>query len=159
MKPSHLARHRRDQRGLSLIEAIVALALTGLLLAGVIPGMLMSVNSSGRNQDQAEATARLTSVIERMKALATKPGFYVPCATAAQVKAALLADPGGSVGAATFDVPSAVTYWDGSGYSPSCPPADLGAQLVPLRITVGVGPDAGVADGIVVVRNPRAVAP
>ena len=50
----------------------------------------------------------------------------------------------------------AITFWNGSAYSATCPSVDRGAQMVPLRVTVGTGGSAVTVDGVVVLRNPWA---
>lgn len=157
MSPNPTAPRWRSTRasgGFSLLETLIALVLMSLLLVGVAQGLFVTVKTSGDNRTSTVASVRLDSVIERMRALATGPGFYKACATAEQIRAAVLADPGHSLDGATLDV-TGVSYWDGSNYAPSCP-ADRGAQLVTVRVSVGPAPDPSVATGIVVLRNPSA---
>lgn len=156
---------RRAAGGFSLLESIVALALAGLLLTGVIQGLFVTVTASSQAKDLALANARLAAISERFTLLEMEPGFYTPCpgtpaAIAAQLDAALRASPGNTLDGVTFSIPTAapraVTFWNGASYSATCPSVDRGAQMVPLRVTVGTGGSAVTVDGVVVLRNPWA---
>lgn len=146
------------QPGFSLVEALVALALCGMLLVGVIPGLFTTVTASTHNRDRSIAATRLTAVSDQFKVLESKPGVYKACAGPSQLEAAFNADPAGTLGGATLKVVS-VQYWNGTSYVTglaTCPTKDRGIQLVTIKVLVGSGSAATSATGVVVVRNPKA---
>lgn len=151
------ARHH-DEHGFSLLESVVALALCGLLLVGVIQGLFTTVTTSTMNREQSVAATRLAAVTDRFKVLAAGSGFYRPCATPSQLQTAFEANPADTLDGATLDVTS-VSLWNGSAYVSTlatCPSKDRGTQLLTVRVTVGPGADASSSTGVVVIRDPWA---
>lgn len=147
-----------DQRGFSLVEALVALALCGLLLVGVIPGLFTTVTASTHNRDRSVAATRVAAVSDRFKVVESKPGVYKACAGPSQLEAAFNADAAGTLDGATLKVVS-VQFWNGASYAgtlSTCPTKDRGIQLVTFEVLVGSGSTAASARGVVVVRNPWA---
>lgn len=147
-----------DERGFSLLESLVALALCGLLLVGVIQGLFTTVTASTANRDRSVANTRLASVTDRYKVLSDEAGFYEPCANASSLEAAYEADAGDTLDGAALDVVS-VSLWNGSSYVSSlatCPTKDRGVQLLTVRVTVGAGATASSATGVVAIRDPWA---
>lgn len=143
-----------DRRGFSLLESLIALALCGLLLVGVIQGLFTTVTTSTASRDHSTAETRLTAVSDRFKVLASGAGFYTDCAGPSQLEAAFEADPGDALGDAGLDVVS-VQFWNGTSYVSTvstCPTKDQGIQLLTLRVAIG----STSATGVVVIRDPWA---
>jgi len=144
------------QRGFSLLESLIALVLCGLLLIGVIQGLLTTVTTSTMNRDKSVATARLAAVTDRFKVLSNQAGFYKPCTTPSQMKAAFEAEAGGTLDGVALQVVS-VSLWNGSAYTATlgtCPTRDRGTQLLTVKVTVAAS--ASSATGVVTIRNPWA---
>lgn len=141
----------RDQRGLSLLENLVAVALVSLVLLGVISGMMTTINVSARNSGDVTANAALISVSERLK-----NQLYLPCATVSQLQATWPSPQVTDSGKPMTVTITSVRYWDPAPtqqtFRSTCASPDGGAQLVGLTVAVG----SGRANGTVVIRNPSA---
>lgn len=139
----------RDERGVTLLESVLALALASIVLLGVISGMAATVGISSRTNVDTEANAALVSVGEDFK---SQP--YVPCVSASTLQNQW-ASRHTTYGNRSIRVRvDAVRYWDPrpdqQRFSDVCARPDGGAQLVSLTVTAG----SGRAHGSVVLRNP-----
>lgn len=97
VSPPADSKHRRD-RGNTLPEVIVAIALTGFAVSAVIGGMRMVILTSISSDEQAKTEALLTSAADRLTA-----ANYIPC-------------PGSAYGDYSHFVAAAATTvnWDAS---------------------------------------------
>ena len=134
----------RDDRGETLLELLVAVAVMGIALVAVVGGLAVSVLVSDHHRKQSTSGAAVRDYAESVES-AVAGGGYVPCAPASAY--AGYAPPGGYVGSIV-----AVDYWNGSGWASSCPASDRGLQ----RLTLQVASDDGRASErlVLVVRKP-----
>jgi type II secretory pathway pseudopilin PulG len=132
---------QRD-RGETLLELLIAVAIMGIALVAVIGGIGTSILMSDIHHKQAAAGAAVRDYAEAVQNKVALGG-YVACASAATY-----GSPAG------FSVPAGYTksvvagsmrYWDGSAWQTTCP--DKGLQ----RLTVQVASDDGRASEQVVV--------
>ena len=100
-------------RGVTLIEVVVALSLLGFALVGLLGGLGSTVRLSVAATDQTLADTSLQSALSALDALP-----YVSCATTYNL--------------GTNVTVTAISYWNGTAWSPTC----TGAQ--PQRITIAV---------------------
>lgn len=66
----------RQDRGSSLIEVVIAVALMGLLVPGILGAMWSAIRMSGFSDDQAKVEAVLGGAADRLTNYA-----YIPCPT------------------------------------------------------------------------------
>lgn len=156
----------RDDRGETLLELLIAVAIIGLGVTSILGAVMIAVSSSTLDQQQVQAQARLKSWAEKLNT-----ATYVSCAThssypsyatfAAQ-NPPVPALPGGFT--ATY---VAVQSWNGSAFvdtTPSCTstgtsPSDQGVQRLRLRITASAALYPGFSTDLwVTLRKPCATA-
>lgn len=86
-----MARAQRCQHGLSLIELLLGLAITGLVLAPLVPMLATASNAARITGDKAGLEQEASFVLERVSARirATPPTTQLPAATADWLKPAV----------------------------------------------------------------------
>lgn len=57
-----------SERGLTLVEALVAMAIMGIVLAGVTPLFMTYLNANTLNEERSGAMAAAQQVLERLRA-------------------------------------------------------------------------------------------
>ena len=122
---------RTDQRGETLVEILVTIAVVGITLTGILGGIALAVSSSGDQQGRATAE---TVLRDEAEALANASVAYVPCATTSSYQPSYTPPTGWSASVTT------VRYWDGktpAGWVASCPAPDAGLQRLTLAATDG----------------------
>jgi type II secretory pathway pseudopilin PulG len=132
---------RRDDRGETLLELIISIAIIGLGVTSILGAVMAATGSSTLDQRQVQAQSRLKSWAEKLNTAG-----YVDCATtssyptyltfAGQTSPAPALPNGFTAGYVT------VQSWNGTGFvatTPSCTAGvggtDQGVQRVQLRIT------------------------
>lgn len=145
-------RIRYDERGETLLELIISLAILGLGLVAIMSGVALSLKSSDIHRKQVTAAAAVRDFAEAIETSVSGSG-YVPCATTSSY-AGLYTAP--SAYAASV---KAVDYWTGTTWSPSaCTTAtDSGVERVTLQVSSGDSSAAGrgaVETLVVIVRKP-----
>ena len=100
-----MSQHHRPQRGLSLIEALIAVALLGIIGVAVISAVMTAVRSDGQHRSRSTA-----AVAARNYADALDAAPYADCASTAQYGPGVL---GLDQTNSTITVDS-VRYWNGS---------------------------------------------
>jgi prepilin-type N-terminal cleavage/methylation domain-containing protein len=131
--------HRRDERGFTLIELIIAITLMGLAVGAVFGGLGLFFKIQDTQQSNARIDTEIRNYAERILA---QP--YTDCATAASYGAA----------AAPADLSSTVSveYWDGNlpaTFGSACG-TDAGLQQITIVLT-----DANGASGTLVIGKSR----
>jgi type II secretory pathway pseudopilin PulG len=122
---------RKDQRGETLVEILVTIAVVGITLTGILGGIALAVSSSG--QQQGRGTAE-TVLRDEAEALASPSVAYVPCATPSSYHPPYAPPAGWTASIST------VRYWNGqtpAGWLTTCPSPDAGLQRLTLTATDG----------------------
>jgi len=120
--------HQRSDVGETLIELVVAIAILGIAAVAILSGLLMSVQSSVMDRNNATGGAYVRSFAEAIQTSVDSAG-YKPCATAAAAYAAVSVPdlPTGFITSVT-----AVQSWTGSSWGPC---AVDGVQRLDLKVT------------------------
>ena len=118
--------NRRSDRGDTLVEITLALAITAIGVVGVMSGLGTTAKNSRVNRDQANVEAALRQAAEDVSRQT-----YVNCATASSY----------SVGTSNGVTPaiSSVRYWDstfGGGTFVSTCTSDPGVQLIVITASI-----------------------
>ncbi len=146
-------RQRRGDRGESLVELLLTVAIISITVVAVTGALATSVRMSDVLRKQAAASATVRAFAEDLQArVAATPTAYVDatCATPADYNG-LYSPPAGYTATVTR-----VVFWSGGQFVESCP--DNGIQLRTLRVASDDGRAAQVLD--VVLRKPcRLIAP
>jgi prepilin-type N-terminal cleavage/methylation domain-containing protein len=128
-------------RGYTLIELLVAVAILGIAGTTVVGGIGMMVKSADYERKESVAALQINGFAEAVTATG-----YLPCATAAtyQAATAFVSPPGYTASI------SAVAYWDAAtpgSFDPSgapasvCPGTDSGLQRITLTVSSSDGRD------------------
>jgi type II secretory pathway pseudopilin PulG len=127
-----------DERGDTLLELLIAIAIAGLVVATIIGSLVVGITVSDVEHKQATASAYLRDYAEAIdNAVAgngsTPNGGYVACATTAT--SAYASPPGLAALPSGYQQSLvAVAYWTGSGWSSACPSPDTGVQLLTIAV-------------------------
>jgi Tfp pilus assembly protein PilV len=126
---------RRDDRGESLVELLVAIVIMSTAVVALLAGLATAIVVSDQHRKQAVAGAQVRTFAEAVeRAVNGSPSAYVDCGSLNTYRSvfhpAFSADPGYEREVV------AVRYWTGSSFSTGCGP-DPGVQ----RVTVQVASD------------------
>lgn len=130
-----MKRYRRieGERGETLLELVVAIAILGVAVVAIASGIAVSVVVSGTHRDQANAGAYLHNYAEQVSADYTGCGASLPSLTAKT----------------GFQAPSlSVKYWTGTAFGPSTCSTDPGVQQVTITVT---SVDGRVTESLIVI--------
>ncbi|HEY2296177.1 MAG TPA: prepilin-type N-terminal cleavage/methylation domain-containing protein [Jatrophihabitans sp.] len=118
-------RHRHDDRGETLLELVVTIAILGVCVVGIGAGIALSVKISSIHRDQATADAFLHNYAESIQT------SYTTCASSTTYSSGLPTPNG-------FASPtSSVKFWNGAAFtnlSPCTSASDPGLQQVTLNL-------------------------
>lgn len=118
----------RDERGETLVELIIAVAILGIAAVAILSGLLLSVKVSTVNSNQASGGAYVRSFAEAIQNHVDANG-YAPCgAAASNYQSVAVPDLPGTYAKAV----TAVQSWNGTSWG-ACT-AD-GIQRLELRVT------------------------
>lgn len=120
------------ERGDTLIEVLIALAIMGILTVGLFPAVASSLSSAHRLRNHAQIAEVMSTAVEAFQRAAWKTDCdYSADFTTALVSVTILPKPSISQ--------SMVSKWDGNDFVLGCPdPAVVlpALQIIRLRLTV-----------------------
>jgi type II secretory pathway pseudopilin PulG len=138
----------RADRGESLVEVLVTLAIMSIAVVAVVGGMVLAVQTSNLHRQRVTAAAAVRAFAEALQGRVTRtPTGYVDttCASPASY-AGVYTPPAGFVAEVTD-----VLLWNGTQFVGTCPP-DVGLQRVSLRVATT---DGRVSESLdVIIRKP-----
>jgi type II secretory pathway pseudopilin PulG len=126
-----MSRRRRvaDERGESLLELLIAVAIMGIAVVAIMAGLTTSVLMSDIHRKQATAGTAVRDYAEALQTYVAAD-HYAECATPL------------SYGLPSFTVPpgfgktvvsGSIRYWDGASWQSTCA-ADKGLQKLTLQV-------------------------
>ena len=131
--PNRLANSDDHQRGDTLVEIVVALAILGVTCVAVMGAMTSTVVGSGVGASAATSESAVRAAAEQQLLAKT----YVRCTTSSLPTYAFIAPTGFTATAVT------VEFWNGTfgggGFQASCPARDRGIQRLTVTITNSSG--------------------
>jgi type II secretory pathway pseudopilin PulG len=139
---------RSEDRGETLIELVVALAILGIAMVAIVGALGASITMSDIHRKQSTAGAEVRNYAELVQNYVAGTG-YTACAAPASYAAATVGYTAPSGYAAS---PTTVKYWTGSAWSASCPGTDIGLQQ--LTLSVSSTDTRAVEQVVVVLRKP-----
>lgn len=119
-----------DDRGETLIELLVALAILGIALVAIIGAFGASITMSDVHRKQASAGAGVRNYAELVTNYVAGTG-YSPCAAAGAYAAGTV---GYTAPTGYSAAPVSIKYWTGSAWSASCA-SDTGLQQLTLAVS------------------------
>jgi prepilin-type N-terminal cleavage/methylation domain-containing protein len=119
----------RDERGESLVELIVAVAILGIAAVAILSGLMLSVKASDQHRKEATGGAYVRSFAEAIQDSVDAAGGYQSCASAASSYGAVAVP---DLPASYTKSVTAVKSWSGSSWD-ACSAA--GIQRVDLKVT------------------------
>jgi prepilin-type N-terminal cleavage/methylation domain-containing protein len=143
---------QRDDRGETLVELVVAIAILGIAAVAILAGLEMSVRTSDQHRRHAESGTHVRSFAEAIQQSVDTNAGYKTCGNVGSY--ASLTFPGLPAGYTPAVV--SVKKWNGSAWV-ACAGTDDGLGTQQLELTVTSPGDAArrvVETLIVVVRKP-----
>ena len=134
----------RGDVGESLVEMLVAIAIVGIAMVGMVPAVASSLSTADRVQKHARVGEVMSSAVSAIQATA----WRADCNYSAALSA-VSAAPNATV------AQSFISHWDGTTFGAGCPaPGDPAAfKSVRLRLTVST-PDGRSSQWVEVVKRP-----
>lgn len=128
---------RRSERGVSLLESVIAIAILGIASAALLGGITTGTSGSNLHRQQADDDAVLVSAGEAVVDNSLTP--YTHCATSyvPNLSGYTWPNTSGFAWSSSNVVVTSITYWNGSGWQATC--TDDGNYIDTLQlITVTV---------------------
>jgi type II secretory pathway pseudopilin PulG len=119
----------RDERGESLVELIVAIAVLAIAAVAILSGLMLSVKTSDQHRKEATGGAYVRSFAEAIQDHVDATGGYQSCANAAPSYAAVEVP---DLPASYAKTVTAVKSWNGSSWA-AC--TAFGIQRLDLKVT------------------------
>ena len=144
---------RRDERGETLVEVLVALVILGVAGVAILAGLQLSVKTSDIHRKQTTGGAYARSYAEAIERyVASAPGHYVACAPANTYAPATVGFAGELPVGFTGTQATAQRVPPNGGLAGSCSGNDTGVQQV--TITVSSNDGRAVEELVVLLRRP-----
>jgi len=135
---------RDDDRGTTLVEILIALAVLGIVFITVLGGMGVTTIASDVHRKQANAHAILLSAVERLKS-STEVAYDFDCNAdfsnyLAEIRKVPRPAPAITWPASTITIPS-VQFWNGTTFDATCHDVMpiLRLQLITVAVTSADG--------------------
>lgn len=118
---------KRDERGESLLELLMAVSIMGIAVVAIVGGLLAGILMTDIHRKQATAGMYVRDYAEAIATEVAAPEGYRACAEAGSY--------GTEFSAAEGFTPAVVSirYWDGSAWQPECG-TDSGLQQLTLQV-------------------------
>ncbi|TCO45510.1 prepilin-type N-terminal cleavage/methylation domain-containing protein [Kribbella antiqua] len=124
-----------SERGESLLEVLIAVAIMGIAAVAIMAGLTTSVLMSDIHRKQATAGTAVRDYAEALQTFVATGDNYVPCATAAAYALPSFTVPAGY---AKSVVAGSTRYWDGASWQSSCG-TDKGLQKLTIQVASSDG--------------------
>ncbi len=145
--------HRRDERGETLVEVLVALVILGVAAVAILAGLQLSVTTSDIHRKQTTGGAYVRSYAEAIQSyVASAASHYVPCAPSNTYSPATVGFAGELPAGFTGTQAQAQRVAADGGPAGSCSGNDTGVQQV--TITVSSNDGRAVEELAVLLRRP-----
>ena len=132
--------HRRDERGETLVEVLVALVILGIAGVAILGGLQLSVKTSDIHRKQTTGGAYSRSYAEAIERyVASAPGNYVACAATNAYAPATVGFGGELPVGFTGTQTAAQRVSPNGGPAGSCSGNDTGVQQVTITISSNDG--------------------
>ncbi len=144
------ADHARAQRGETLLETLLAIAILGILSASLFAGYQLVIKQTAAQRSGGTAETLLRTFAERIQDPAQPyqdkaapgcsggPTYPIPAAptgyTLSVSKVAFWNPPDIPFGVSMPNTPLATTWWTDGGGNPICPATDSGLQQLTLTV-------------------------
>lgn len=125
------------ERGDTLVEVLMAVAILGIAFTGILAGLATAARLSGTHRGLANADVVLVSAADAVKATG-----YVACPgnpTSAYLTAAQgVTKPANWLNSA-IAIPVPIQYWNNGAFQSTCPATDQALQLITIKVTAPNG--------------------
>jgi hypothetical protein len=147
--------HPRRDSGLSFVELLVAIVLTGTVVIAVLTGVRATIIASATNRDHANAHAWLQSATDVLygepRADCGEPGIPDAAAVLAAYEGVVDVAPNPEGWPASQITVASVQFWDGSGFGTDCFD-DVAKTLQRIQIRVS-DPDGTIVEDVEIVKG------
>jgi prepilin-type N-terminal cleavage/methylation domain-containing protein len=124
-------RHRvADERGETLVEVLLAVAIMGIAAVALMAGLTTSVLMSDIHRKQATAGTAVRDYAEALQNYVADGHYVDSCASPAPYALDSFANPPGFEHSV---VPGSIRYWDGNAWQPTCT-TDKGLQKLTVQV-------------------------
>jgi prepilin-type N-terminal cleavage/methylation domain-containing protein len=124
-------RHRvADERGETLVEMLLAVAIMGIAAVALMAGLTTSVMMSDIHRKQATAGTAVRDYAEALQNYVADGHYVDSCASPAPYALGSFAVPAGFQHSV---VPGSIRYWDGAAWQSTCT-TDKGLQKLTVRV-------------------------
>ena len=129
----------RSERGNTMLEMIIAIAIMGIAAAALLGGLASGIVSSGMHRQQTDVGTVLASAGEAVKDSSVGRNPFVPCAGNASYSPTNGVTLPSSLGWSPANVlVTQVQYWDGTKFQGICNYVSSGKLLTLQLITIKV---------------------
>lgn len=125
---------RGDDRGETLIELIVAIAILGIGAVAILAAFQMSITFSDMGRKQANSDSAVRGLAEAIQNSVNTSGTYKPCALPNVYVTSAVRTQAGIPAGYTANQGQAQS-WDGTSWTTSGPCSDTGVQRLQLTVT------------------------
>lgn len=130
----------QEERGESLLELLIAVAIMGIAVIAIMAGLVTSVLISDVHRKQATAGTAVRDYAEAIQTFVAKdPANYAACATPDSYKPSTVAFTA-PAGYSPSVVAGSVQYWNGTAWQTGCSiSTDLGLEKLTVQVASSDG--------------------